>query len=349
MVYVKAAVYEGPRSLSIREVPDPKPEAGGLLIKVKACSICGTDLRIYNHGDAKITPPMIIGHEIVGDVVELGEGCASFKVGDRVLVAPPGVSCGECVMCRKGFINLCLNRKIIGYHYAGGFAEYVAIPALAVEQGILLPIPENLTYGQAAVTEPLGCVVNGQTPLSIGAGDTVVVIGAGAIGLMHAQLARAKGAERIIVVDVAENRLKLAERFGFDALINGATHDPIQEVIRITGGLGADVIITAASAPKAVEQAVYMAAKRGRVSLFAGLPKDKPQVALDCNRIHYYELGIFGASASTPENSMEALNWIRTGGIDAAAIVTHSFPLEELTMGMDLMSRGESLKVVVRP
>ena len=346
---MKAAVYEGPQVLSVRDVPDPKPEPGGVLLRVRACSICGTDLRIYSHGDAKIAPPMIIGHELAGDVVEVSEGTSGFKVGDRVLVAPPGISCGECPMCRKGWGNLCLNRRIIGYHYAGGFAEYIAVPSEAVSQGLLIPIPAGMPYAHAAVTEPLGCVVNGQTPLRIDNGDTVVVIGAGAIGLMHAQLARAKGATKVVVVDVVPLRLKMAERFAFDHIIDGSTTDPVQEVLRLTGGIGSDVTIVAASAGKAQEQAVAMVGKRGRVSLFAGLPKDRPHITLDSNRVHYYELAIYGASASAPDNSREALKWLETGAINANEIVTHRFPLAELVPAMEMMRRGESLKIVIEP
>lgn len=333
----------------MREVPDPRPEPGGVLLRVRACAICGTDQRIYRYGDPKITPPMITGHEFAGEVVELGEGTAGLKVGDRVVVAPPGMTCGECYMCRAGHENLCVNRQGIGYKFPGGFAEYVAIPARAVQEGLLLPIPEDMSFAHAAITEPLACVVNGQTPLQIGEGDTVVVIGAGAIGLMHGQLARAKGASRVFIVDVSPNRLKMAEAHGFDQVIDGSASDPVEEVHRLTDGLGATVAITATSAGVAAEQAVEMVGKRGRVSFFAGLPKTSPKVTINANRVHYFEISIYGASASSKADNRAALQYLSSGAVKAETIITHHFPLDEIIPAMEKMRRGETLKVVIEP
>jgi len=346
---MKAAVFEGPEQFFVREVPDPKPEPGGVLLRVRACAICGTDQRIYRYGDPKLTPPMITGHECAGEVVELGEGTTGLKVGDRVVVAPPAITCGECYMCKAGYENLCLNRRGIGYKFPGGFAEFCAIPAQAVREGVLLPIPEHMSFAHAAITEPLACVVNGQKPLDIGEGDTVVVIGAGAIGLMHGQLARAKGASRVFIIDVSPKRLEMAESHGFDRVIDGSATDPVEEVMRLTDGRGASVAITATTANVAAEQAVEMVGKRGRVSFFAGLPKTNPKATINANRVHYFEISIFGASASSKADNRAALNYLSTGAVKAETIITHRFPLDEIIPAMEKMRRGETLKIVIEP
>lgn len=345
---MQAAIWAGTEQIALHTVPDPTPEPGGLVIRVRACSICGTDLRIFTHGDPKVSPPFIIGHEIAGEVVALGTGTTGFQVGDQVVVAPPGTSCQECHYCKKGQNNLCLTRKIVGYHYPGGFAEYVAMPAAAVQQGLVLAIPAGLSYEEACITEPFGCVINGQEFLNIGPGDTVVVIGGGAIGLLHAQLARLSGAGQVIVSEVSARRAELA-RLLVDHVIDAGSTDPVQAVKELTHGLGADVAIVAASAPAAAEAALNMLGKRGRLSLFAGMPKSKPHLTIDANKVHYGEIAIFGASASTPRNARRALDLIASRQINARAVTTHYLPLSEIVTGFEMARSAAGLKVVIQP
>lgn len=347
---MKAARFYGIHDLRIEEVPEPKydPEHG-LLVHIAATAVCGTDIRVFNHGHTRITRPLIIGHEIAGTVAAVGRQVQGWGVGDRVAVAPPAIVCGECPECRVGAINMCRNRISMGYELDGGFAEYVAVSPKGLAQGHLLPIPDDVSLERAALTEPLACCLNGQRPLRIGAGDRVAVVGAGAIGLMHGQLARAAGAEQVYIADLSPHRVEMAHRFNFDGCICSAQEDPVAAVQRLTGKEGATVVIVACSSGRAQEQAVFMAGRQGRVSFFAGLPKDQPTIALDTNRIHYQEITIYGANSSTLQNNQDALWAISTGAVDAERLVTHLFPLEQTEQGIRTAISGESLKVVIKP
>ena len=197
------------------------------------------------------------------------------------------------------------------------------------------------------MVEPLSCVINGQDYLHVEKGDVVVVIGAGPIGCMHAELARARGASKVILFDVSDLRLKLAERFEGITPINSAKEDPVRKVMDITNGVGADVIVVACGVNAAQEQAIQMAAKRGRISLFAGLPKDNPYLKFDANAVHYKELSVFGAFASYRKQYEEALNLIASGKLDAKKFITNTFPLEDVVKAIETAKKGEGLKVVI--
>lgn len=278
----------------------------------------------------------------------LGPGTAGFRVGDRVVIAPVAVTCGECRLCRRGHVNLCPSRRILGYHFPGGFAEYVAVPAAAVAQGLVLPLPDHLAFAEACLAEPLACVLNGQEPLAIGPDDTVVILGGGAIGLLHAQVARLQGARQVLVSEISPQRAQWARAVA-DGVIDASAADPVAQVRDLTDGYGADVVIVAASAAAAQEQAIAMVGKRGRVSLFAGLPRTQPTIALDSNKVHYGEIALYGASASTPRHARRALDLLASGQVSARAVTTHRLPLAQITQGFALALAGQSLKVVIEP
>ena len=286
---MRAAVYHGTADVRVEDVVRPTIGAGEILVKVKACAICGGDLRTFRHGHKAIHPPIILGHEIAGVIDEVGAGIDHYHVGDRVIVAP-GIGCGACSYCLSGRQHLCYTRETIAHGYDGGFAEYVRIPASAVRAGNVNFIPDEVDYLAASLSEPLACVINGQEAMDIQLGDTVAVIGAGPIGIMHAELARARGAGKIFLLNRSRNRLDTARDLNYDAYIETGEDGGIQAVLDATDGLGANVVIVTAGSAAAQRAGIAMTGKMGKVCLFAGLPKDAPELTFDVNFVHYRQI-----------------------------------------------------------
>jgi L-iditol 2-dehydrogenase len=345
---MKAAVFHGPEDLRFEERPAPSPEPNELLIRVGACAICGSDLRTYRFGARNISEPVIIGHEVAGTVVEAGAALTGWAAGDRVAVAP-AVPCCECTYCRRGVHTMCDNLRSIGYEFDGGFAEYMIVPWAAVRAGCVNRIPDNLTLEEATLAEPLACAINGQELLGVGLDDTVAILGAGPLGCLHTDLARVRGARKVILVDVQARRLELARAFAADALVDGGREDVAARVRAETEGAGASVVIVAAPSAQAQEQALTLAAKRGRVSFFGGLPKTSPCASLNANLIHYRELFIMGAYGSMPRHNRMALDLLAAGRIHVTGLVGLTVPLGRLLEGFDAAAQGRVLKVVVKP
>lgn len=346
---MKAAVMRNIGDITVTEVPVPGLLSGGMLLEVEACAICGSDVRTIFHGSSHVTFPRVLGHEVVGRILEIGEGVSGYEIGERVTVAP-AIGCGECEYCRAGHTNVCARLETIGFEFDGGFAEVMAVPPKAVWQGHVNRVPGGLPSEKAVLAEPLACCLNGQEYLGIGVGCEVAVIGAGAIGLFHTELALLKGASRVFLVDVVKKRLEQAAYLGGSVvLIDASVLDPVDEVLRHTGGRGVDVAIVACPVGKAQNQALQMAARRGRVSLFGGLPQDQSLGHLDSNLIHYKEVGVFGAHASTATQNRLALRLLAEGKIRADHYVTHVLPLEKMWEGVEAVREGRALKVVIKP
>ncbi|MEE8601235.1 zinc-dependent dehydrogenase [Euzebya tangerina] len=344
-----AATFYEPGDLRVDDVEEPSAGPGELKLRMHATSTCGTDAKIWNHGHPRLDPPQIIGHELAGEVVEIGEGAQGFEIGDRVQVIA-AVPCGDCWACDDDIMQVCPNQTSMGYQYPGGFAEYMIVPELVVRVNGVNTIPEGLSYAEASVTEPLACALNAQELARVGEGDTVVVMGAGPIGCLHVRLARAKGAVKVFLTDINEERLTLsADRVDPDAAIVGSGQDVIDEVLRLTDGRGASVIITAAPSGKAQEDAIEMAAAQGRVSFFGGLPKDNPYIRCDSNKVHYSELSLIGANGSSPTHNRRALHMIASGEVPVDDLITHKLPLSEVHAAIEAVISGEAIKVVVEP
>ncbi|MEV0347528.1 zinc-dependent dehydrogenase [Nonomuraea sp. NPDC050680] len=334
---MKVARFHAPGDIRVEDAPEPVAGPGELKIRVRNCSTCGTDAKIFKHGHHHIRPPRVMGHEIAGEVVGTGERV-------QVIAAIP---CGTCEECRRGRLTVCPNQESMGYHYDGGFAEYMVIPAKVRAVNGVNVIPSGVGFAEASVAEPLACVLNGQSLARVGPGDDVVVMGAGPIGCLHVRLARARGAARVFLVDVNADRLAMAaELVRPDAV---ADTDAVDQVLKLTGGRGADVVITAAASGAAQEQALRMAARQARISFFGGLPKDDPIIALDSNLVHYRELTIVGANGSSPAHNAEALKLIAEGLVPVADLITHRLPLSQVLDGIDLVSRGAAIKVTIEP
>ncbi|MFO7194052.1 MULTISPECIES: zinc-dependent dehydrogenase [Thermocrispum] len=344
---MKVARFYAPGEIKLEDAPEPSPGPGEVKLRVRNCSTCGTDVKISRHGHHHIVPPRVIGHEIAGEIVELGDGVTGWSVGDRVQVIA-AIPCGECVECRAGWPTICPNQESMGYHYDGGFAEYMIVPRKVLAVDGLNRIPDGLSFEEASVAEPLACVLNGQELAGVGEGDTVVVVGAGPIGCLHVRLARSRGAKHVTLVELNAERLKVAaDLVEPDAAICSAETDPVDEVLKLTDGRGASVVITAAASGKAQEDALRMVARRGRISFFGGLPKDNPIIACDSNLVHYRELTIVGANGSSPAHNKRALELIASGEVPVADLITHRLPLESVLEAIETVADGRAIKVTV--
>jgi L-iditol 2-dehydrogenase len=345
---VKAARLHAPGDLRVEDSGIPDPGPGEITIRVRACATCGTDAKIYRHGHHHISLPRVLGHEIAGEVERVGSGVQGFHPGDRVQVIA-AIPCGACRFCRRGQETVCEDLESMGYQHDGAFAELMLVPRRVMDRRGVNRIPPDVSFEAASLTEPLACVLNGQEIAEVGGGDAVVILGAGPIGCLHVRLARARGADRVILLDLNQTRLDLAARVQPDALINGTKDDPVDAVRKATDAKGADVVITATGAGPAQEQALGMAAPRGRISLFGGLPRDDSVIRFDSNLVHYRELFVLGAYGSAPRHNREALALISSGAVPVEDLITHRLPLDEVHRAIETVTSGEGLKVVIEP
>jgi len=345
---MKAAVLVELDKMVVKEVPTPEVDDNSVLVKVKACAVCGSDIRIFHSGNSRVSLPQIIGHEISGQIVKVGKNVTKFKDGDRIAIGAD-VPCGECVFCEAGIGNNCQINYAMGYQFPGGFAEYVLLNKTVVNYGPVHKIPEHVSYDEAALAEPLGCVLNALELSNVKLGDTVVIIGAGPIGCMIIGVARKMGATKIIVVQRSRPRLELAKKFGADVYICSSEEDGVRRVLEETKGLGADVVITANPSPQAQVDALKMAKNRARVNLFGGLPKDKSLVTLDTNIIHYKELFVHGAHGAMPIHHQKAVELIASGAINAKDYISHKFTLDNINEAFAAAEGHTGMRVIVNP
>lgn len=342
------------RGFHLKEVNVPAVPHGGLVIRVSANTICGSDLKTWRGQHVKLSGaslksiplPRIMGHEIAGVVTAVGSEVSGYQVGDTVSVACV-IPCGRCRPCRRGWLVMCDEVTIFGWDWDGGFAEYMAVPAHAVQVGAVNHVAAAISPLGAAVAEPLSCAVNAQERAVVGPGDTVVVIGAGTIGCLNVELARLRGADQVVVVQRSRARLEKARIAGADHYMSPLDEDPVERVIEITDGVGADVVLVCASSARAQQEAVKMAAKRGRVCLFAGLARDAETLPVDTNLVHYRELSVYGAHGSSPAQHRLAARMISEGRIDTAKYVEEVFPLVEIHGAIEAAKAGRSFKVAV--
>ena len=347
---MKAYVMNEERKMVIKEMPEPVPKADNMIVKINYASICGTDFRTFMKGNAKITPPRIMGHESAGVVIHVGayaEG-KGFKKGDRVTVAP-AVGCGKCWPCQTGHTNMCDSLKTFGFQYEGAFAEKMEIPKHVIDMGNVIKIPDSVSDMSAALSEPAACAFNAQTYLNIQSDDYVVIYGSGYIGCIHAELARLAGASKIIMVEIAKPRIEIAKKMIPDIIvINPKEQDTVEEVKRITNGRGANVVITALSVPSAHTEAQIIAAKRGRISLFGGIAGDGKGY-LDSNLIHYKELSIHGVHATTAGMMKEIIRYVEEGKLNLEKYVTDVYDLKDISEGFLAIRDRNAMKVLVHP
>lgn len=345
-----AVVYYGPNDLRVEKRPVPDIGPGEALLKVLSTGICGTDLRIL-HGAHRKYPPGTIripGHEVVGDIVEVGADVKGLDVGQRVFMAP-NMGCGHCRQCISGNNNLCAFYDAPGITFDGSFAEYMRIPSAAILQGNLIPISKQVDPAAAALIEPFACVLRGQDAVQIRPGESVLVVGAGPIGIMHAMLAKLHGAGIVIVSELIPERAAQASEFGADRVVNPAEEELSVVIQELTNGAGVDVIIVAAPAKSAQTMAVELAAISGRINFFGGLPKDNPTIQMNSNLVHYKELIVTGTTASSTQNCHQAAMIVNSGRIDLSRLIEARFPLGEAIEAFSVAGSGKALKVVLEP
>jgi L-iditol 2-dehydrogenase len=357
---MRAARLYGVRDLRVEEVEDPQAGPGEALIRIRACGVCPSDIRSYvgtHTGAVGTSLPRTPGHEWAGEVVALGrpgaggEGAApdtatgddqdvgsQFEVGDRV-VADWRYVCGRCYQCRRGVFNYCerLRRGV-----RGGFAEYGVAPLSQLRH-----IPAHISFEEASFCEPLACVVNGNEMTPMRLGDDTVVVGAGPIGLLHLQLARARGA-RVIVCDPLPSRLETARALGAHDVVAAVGEAAVAQVRALTEGRGADAVIVAVGAAEAVRQGLAMAAINGTVNAFAGIypASDFP---FDPNLVHYRQVRLTGSHDFTPHHFSTALKLIRHGIVDVAPLISHRYDLDGTAEAFELAAGRRGLKAMVEP
>ncbi len=346
---MKAAMYHGVEDIRIEELEKPVINENEILVKVKACAICGTDLRIMKFGHFKIPEGTrrVLGHEISGEIIEVGNKVQGYKAGQRVVVAP-NVGCGHCKMCRAGYNQLCPDYEAFGISWDGGFAEYIRIPEHAVRSGNVIEIPESLSFEEAALCEPLSCCYNSYKTLDTKPGDSVVIVGAGPIGVLHAMINKTAGATKIIMADINQERLDQVRELGVaDIFINSSEEDLKEAVLKYTDGLGADVVITANSVPALQQLALEIAATHGRINFFGGMPKGKEMVTLNTNLIHYKELKALGTTGSNLEDVRKSIEIASSNRVDLKPLVSRKFTIDEVEKAFEYARSAQGLKTLI--
>jgi L-iditol 2-dehydrogenase len=341
-----AAVLYGKEELRIESVEIPKISAGDLLVRVRAALTCGTDVKVFRRGyhARMIRPPALFGHELAGDIVQVGEGVTKFQVGQRV-VAANSAPCGNCFYCEHNQENLCEDLLFNN----GAYAEYIRIPARIVEKNTHI-IPEHVSYQDAALIEPLACVMRGLEETGVKPGDTVAVIGLGPIGMMFVRMAKAVYKARVIAIGRRQSQLDRAASMGADELVlNNDGADIITPVKNLTGGRGADVVIEAVGLPEVWQLALQLLRRGGTINFFGGCPEGT-QVPVDTSRLHYSELTLKASFHHTPALILKALNAVSQGYVSAKDFVNRVEPLSNLLDVMQhLMSHNGHMKTAIIP
>lgn len=345
---MKAAILEELNKLVVKDVEVPEIDDHSALLKVESVAVCGSDLRIFHHGNPRVKPPAIIGHETAGVVVKAGKEVSRVKEGDRVAVGAD-VPCGQCHWCRNGLGNNCGINYAIGYQIPGAFAEYMKLPRLVLEEGPVTPFSETLDFDQAALAEPLACAINGMELVNMALGKTVVIVGLGPLGCMLIDLARAMGATKVIGVELSEERMKIAKTYGADVYVAAEKEDVVARCREETGGEGPDIVITSCPSVEVHEQAIEMVAHRGYVNLFGGLGKNVRPMSVLSNTIHYKECFVTGSHGCVPRHHETAVKLLENASVRVDPLITHAFPLTEINRAFEVMESREGMKVVVHP
>jgi L-iditol 2-dehydrogenase len=334
----------GSGNMEIREVEIPCPGPGEVLVEVKSAGICGSDLHIYHWNIAyKMNPPMIIGHEFSGVVAETGEGVDGWEKGARVTGEPSAIICGKCRYCRTGAYNMCAERRVLGYWLNGGFAEYVVVGANRLHR-----LPDNVSFDEGALTEPLACCVHGVHELTgIEAGDLVSVTGPGAIGLICAQIAKAEGAQVLVIGTGADReRLDAAKALGMDYCVNIEEQDPVALARELSDGDGADVVLECSGSEAAAAMGLEIARRLGKytqIGLFG-----KP-ITLNFERIAYKELQVTGSIGQRWTAWKRAIRLMEQGKVNLKAITSDKFPLTRWREAFDKFEARKGLKILLDP
>ena len=340
---MKVAMYYNNDDVRLEEIPKPKLSSGEILLKIEASGICGSDV-MYWYRKNKV--PLVLGHEIAGEIVEVSDGIKGYKAGQRIS-ASHHVPCGECHFCLNDHTSVCDTLRKTNFH-PGGFAEFVRLPAVNVEKGIY-PIPDNVSYEEATFTEPLACVLRGQKIALMKPGKTVLVIGSGISGLLHIQMAKVNKAAKIIATDIVDYRLKSAKKLGADSVVNAKEFSPDQ-IRKTNDGRLADLVILCTGAKSAIKQALDSVERGGAVLFFAATDADV-KISFDVNKFFWRnEVMLVSSYAASPEEHKEALDLISSGKINVRDMITHRLKLTDTQKGFKLVSEAkDSIKIIIEP
>lgn len=338
---MKALVYEGAWQMPLREVPMPEVGAGELLVKVETVGVCGSDVHGYKGTTGRRKPPIIMGHEFSGTVASVGAAVEKFKVGDRVVVTPL-LTCGYCDNCRAGFPNQCQNRSGLGVNLNGAYAEYVK-----VAEKMVFPLPAEMSWEQGALVEPLAVAMHAVNLTPMQPLDTVVILGAGTIGLLTILAARLKGAGKIIVTDTSAHRLEFARQLGADVVINPTNEDAVEAVKAHTNGKGAPAVIEAVGITATAKQSLLMARNGGNV---VWIGNSEPEVTIGMQQIVTRELTVRGAYGFNDEFAL-SIEAIRARRLDPTVLIEKRARLEDGTQIIDDLARGKAewIKAMLTP
>jgi L-iditol 2-dehydrogenase len=343
-----AAVLESLDKLTLQEVPTPEVDDDSALMRVESVAICGSDVRIFHHGNPRVKPPAIIGHETSGVIVKAGKNVTRVKEGDRVAIGAD-VPCGQCWWCRNGYGNNCNINYAVGYQIPGAFAQYMKLPKLLLDEGPVTPFTSKLDFDTAALAEPLACAINGLEIVNMSIGKTVVIMGLGPIGCMMIDLARLMGAVKVIAVQRSRKRLEIAKAYQADVYLCTEDEDVLARCLEETGGEGPNVVVTTSGSVEAHEQAIEMVAHRGYVNLFGGLPKGTRPMNLLSNTIHYKECFVTGSHGCVPRHHEIAVRLLENGSVRTAPLITHRFPLTQIHAAFEAMESRQGMKIAVHP
>ena len=335
-------MYYNNRDVRVEEMPIPKIGPGEILIRVEASGVCGSDvMEWYRLPKA----PLVLGHEIAGEVVEVGEDVRKFKKGDRV-IATHHVPCNTCYFCLRGNHSACNTLRTTHFD-PGGFSEYIRVPSINVDRGVFI-LPDEVSYEEGSFVEPLGCAIRGQRLARFEMGNSVLVMGSGMTGLLHIQLACAQGAGRIMATDINEYRLKAALRFGAEAAIQ-ANEDVAKHLREINQGRLADLVIVCTGSPKALEQALGLVEQGGTILFFAPTDPDV-KIPLPFNEIWWKGITMTSSYAAAPYDLALAIELIRAGRVNVKDMVTHHLPLAETGRAFQMVAEArDSIKVIIEP
>jgi L-iditol 2-dehydrogenase len=338
---MKAAVLVGPKKIRIQDVEDPVMTDTRVLVRIRSCGICTLEQRLYS-GDLKITYPLIPGHEASGEIVEIGSRViGDFTVGMNVALDLI-TRCGQCYFCRTGRSNLCANRFKPGQQVLGGFGEFIAVRGMQVH-----PIPDGMTLQEAAFVEPVACCIRSLKKLGVELGETVLIVGAGPMGIMHLQVARAMGA-RVFISDPNTVRVEVAKRLGAYAGIDPSQED-LGEIIRSeTGGIGVDACVVTSPAPAALSSGLSALAKAGRLNIYTSYLEEMP-LPMDANKMHRNESLITGSEGRTEFDFHQAVKLIGYGMVDVKPLISRVVDYEHISEGIEAATSQDTLRVLLEP
>jgi L-iditol 2-dehydrogenase len=350
---MNAAVFLGRNKISTRRVmlSDQKANENTTLLRVKACAVCGYDVRVFRNGHEKVTPPIVLGHEIcaeTNDNLKLANG-KIISAGTRVTISPL-IPCLHCAYCSNSQFNLCRELREIGSSVNGGFAEFIQVPSRILQVGGIIPVPDSIKDEEVSLLEPLSCCINGLSRLNLHSLDkdqSICIIGDGPIGLIHLKLFNLMKA-KCIVIGKIKSRMKVAKSLGAEAVIfaNDDLESTANDILDLTKGLGANLVIVAVSDPTALALATKITSKNAQISLFAGMPKGTT-FTLDANKLHYNQLSIIGNFSATPNSIYQAIRLVSENQIDLSEIISHCYPLSDIEKALVATESYHGLRHVI--